>query len=244
MDPRRRRNEHEKENVEVGAFVHSSVASNRQNTQRDMPLGDVTGFRGTTVFPVAWTVVRNEHGDRFIEGVAYNAAIKGERRRITCSDAVWNNPNEDIFYSDEAVRWTVRELQAMRLYGTRMCFMHQGRLPSVGTIVDNSVDGQGNLHIIARLHGNTAYGRKAIEFVDSGACHELSVGYELTRNENTKEVSRGNIDEVSLVPEAHFRGCKVNIKAGRAAGTLEPRQAPYTFFRAVRAGKKVYVRVW
>ena len=202
-----------------------------------MPQGDVTGFRGTTVLPVKWTLVQDEHGDRYIEGIAYNAAIDGERRRITCPDNVWDNPDEDVFYSHEAVRWTTRELKAMKLYGTRMCFMHKNRLPSVGKIVDNHVDSEGNLRIVAKLYGNTKYGKKAIEFLDSGACQELSVGYQLTRNDVTKEVSRGLIDEVSLVPEAHFRGCKVNVKAGRKGQPKERLVAPYTFFRAVRAGE-------
>jgi hypothetical protein len=203
-----------------------------------MPLGDVQGFRGTTVLPVKWSIVRDEHGDRFIEGIAYNAAITGQRRRITCSDEVWNNPDEEVFYSDEAVRWTVGELKALRLYGTPLKFMHQGRLPAVGKVVDNSVDKDGNLHIVGRLYGSTGYGQKAIQFLDSGDCHELSVGYALTRNDHTKEVERGTIDEISLVPEAHFRGCKVNVKAGRKHMGEDPgRQAPYSYFRVVRAGK-------
>lgn len=202
--------------------------------------GSVTGFRGSTVLPVTWTVVRNEHGDRFIEGIAYNAAIEGERRRITCSDEVWHNPDEDVFYSDEAVRWTVRELKAMRLYDTPLRFMHKTRLPVIGKVMDNFVDSKGHLHIVGRLYGNTKYGRKAIEFVDSGECHELSVGYPLARNAKTKEVVHGKIDEISIVPEAHFRGCKVSIKAGRSgqlAEPVKPREAPYTIFRAVRAGE-------
>jgi|WetSurMetagenome_2_1015567.scaffolds.fasta_scaffold00112_34 hypothetical protein len=198
------------------------------------------GFRGTTVLPVTWTVVRNEHGDRHIEGIAYNAAIKGERRRITCSDEVWNDSDEDVFYSDEAVRWTVGQLNKMKLYGTPIRFMHKDRLPSVGKIMSNFVDSQGNLHIVATIKGDTKYGRKAIEFVDSGECHELSVGYGLHRDKHSKEVTHGNIDEVSIVPEAHFRGCQVNVKAGRSGQSTtesqKPRQAPYTIFRAVRAG--------
>ena len=174
----------------------------------------MVGFRGSTVLPVTWTVVRNERGDRFIEGIAYNAAIEGQRRRITCSDKVWHDPEEDTFYSDEAVRWTVRELKAMKLRGTPLRFMHKTRLPAVGKIEDNWVDSNGNLHIVGRIYGNTMSGRKAIEFLDSGACHELSVGYPLIRNDRTKEVVHGHIEEVSLVPEAHFRGCKVSIKGG------------------------------
>lgn len=226
-----------KENIEATSYIKQTDPFTVFEKERSrMPVGDVTGFRGTTVLPVKWTVVENEHGDRYIEGIAYNAAIDGERRRITCPDNVWNNPDEDVFYSHEAVRWTTRELKAMKLYGTRMCFMHKNRLPSVGKIVDNHVDKDGNLRIIARLYADTKYGKKAIEFLDSGACQELSVGYGLTRNDWTKEVSRGAIDEVSLVPEAHFRGCKVNVKAGRKGQPEERRVAPYTFFRAVRAG--------
>src|SRR5208283_6040108 len=119
-----------------------------------------------------------------------------------------------------------------------MCFMHKNRLPSVGKIVDTHVDSEGNLRIVARLDASTKYGKKAIEFLDSGECQELSVGYGLTRNDVTKEVSRGKIDEVSLVPEAHFRGCKVNVKAGRKGQPQERLVAPYTFFRAVRAGER------
>lgn len=204
--------------------------------------GNVTGFRGTTVLPVKWSVVQNESGDRFIEGIAYNAAIVGDRRRITCSDAVWHSPDEDVFYSDEAVRWTVSELQALKLSGTPMRFMHEGKLPAVGKVVENFVDHDGHLHIVAKLRGDTKYGRKAIEFVDSGECHELSVGYPLVRNHRTREVKRAGIDEVSLVPEAHFRGCKVSIKAGRSE--VVQRVAPYTIFRAVRAGEPLCRLLW
>jgi len=211
-----------------------------------MPVGDVKGFRGTTVLPVKWAIVRDEHGDRYIEGVAYNAAIKGERRKITCSDDVWKNPDEDVFYSHEAVRWTVRELKAMNLYGTRLCFMHKAKMPSVGKVIYNEVDEDGNLRIIGRLFRGTGPGRKAIEFLDSGLCQELSVGYELMRNDATKEVIRGKIDEISLVPEAHFQGCKVHITAGRkkslAEDTTEKPQAPYTVFTAIREGERASER--
>ncbi len=149
----------------------------------------------------------------------------------------WNDPDEDIFYSDESVRWTVRELRAMKLAGKPLRVMHQDELPAVGTITDNWVDKDGDLHITAEISGKGRYGQLAIDFVDSGACHELSVGYPLRRNPHTKEVHRLDIDEVSIVNEAHFRGCQVNVKAGRSAsGTKLPTEAPYTMFRVVRAG--------
>jgi len=196
-----------------------------------MPLGSVTGFRAHTVVPVDWQVVNDEHGNRYIEGIAYNAAIKGERRRVTCSDKVWNDPDEDVFYGDESVRWTVRELQQMKLEGVPLRVQHKDRLPAVGRILDNWVDGDGNLHILGELDGSTKYGRTAISLVDSGACHELSIGYPLMRDPVSKEVSRMGVDEISIVTEAHFRGCKVNVKASKET----PRIAPYTIFSAVRA---------
>jgi hypothetical protein len=200
-----------------------------------MPLGSVTGFRAHTVVPVDWKVVNDEHGNRYIEGIAYNAAIKGERRRVTCSDKVWNDPDEDVFYGDEAVRWTVQELDKMKLTGIPLRVQHKDKLPAVGRVLDNWVDRDGNLHILGELDGTTKYGRTAISLVDSGACHELSIGYPLTRDPVSKEVSRLGVDEISIVTEAHFRGCKVNVKAASASDKEPARVAPYTIFSAVRA---------
>jgi len=111
-------------------------------------------------------------------------AAKGERRRVTCSSEVWNNPDEDVFYGDEAVRWTEGELRAMRLHGIPLRVLHTD-LPPVGMVIDNWVDNAGHLHIFGELYGNTEYGRTAIGYLDSGACHELSIGYPISRDRTT-----------------------------------------------------------
>jgi hypothetical protein len=192
--------------------------------------GAVTGYRAHTVVPVNWKVLSDEHGNRYIEGIAYNAAIKGERRQVTCSDEVWHNPDEDVFYGDESVRWTVDELKSLNLKGVPIRVQHSGKLPKVGSILKNWVDPDGNLHIRGAIPGDSDYGRAAISLVDSGACQELSISYPLLRNPRTHEVSRMGVDEVSIVTDAHFRGCKVMVRAGKK----EARTAPYTLFSAVR----------
>lgn len=66
-------------------------------------------------------------------------------------------------------------------------------------------------------------------------CSELSVGYGLERNEETTEVFHNDIDEISLVPEAHFRGCKVRLSASRGP-THKKGKGITTTFRTIRAG--------
>jgi hypothetical protein len=68
-------------------------------------------------------------------------------------------------------------------------------------------------------------------------CNELSVGYGLERNEETTEVFHNDIDEISLVPEAHFRGCKVRLSASRGP-THKKGPKISTTFRTIRAGSK------
>lgn len=127
----------------------------------------------------------------------------------------------------------------MDLNGTPMRLMHsdEEELPPVGEILHNFLDNSGNLHIIAEIPGNDEYGRAAISLVDNGTCHELSVGYPLKRDPLTRVVSHGKIDEISFVDQAHFRGCKVNVKAGKRE--KKTKAAPYTSYRVVRAGRVV-----
>ncbi len=71
--------------------------------------------------------------------------------------------------------------------------------------------------------------------VPQDMCSELSVGYGLERNEETTEVFHNDIDEISLVPEAHFRGCKVRLSASRGP-THKKGKGITTTFRTIRAG--------
>lgn len=105
---------------------------------------DATLHRGQTVLPVKWNVIKNVDGSRFVEGIAYNAAIRGERRRVTCSDKTWHDPDDDVFYWDEAIRWTVDELKGMDLYGLPMRMMHEPeeKLPSIGQVTNNFMDNE------------------------------------------------------------------------------------------------------
>lgn len=206
-------------------------------------IGSIIGHRGQTVLPVRWNVVKEVNGSRIIEGIAYNAAIHGERRRVTCSDKVWFDPDEDVFYWDEAIRWTVDELRGLNLHGVPLRIQHQPNedLPAVGYIVDNFVDSDGHLHIIGEIPNNGPddyYARAAISLIDNGACQELSVGYPLERNPKTKEVTHLGIDEVSFVTEAHFRGCKVNVRANKGRTLPDDfTSAPYTSYTTVRAAR-------
>jgi hypothetical protein len=201
-------------------------------------MGEIVEHRGHTVLPVSWKVIRDDiTGTRTIEGIAYNAAIKGERRRVTCSDKTWNDPNDDVFYHDEAVRWTVAQLEKMDLYDVPMKAVHSEKedLPPVGTIVTNFIDKNGDLHIIGEVPDDTELGKAVISMIDNGACSELSVSYPLDRDTRTGEVFHGAISEVSFVPLGHFRGCKVNIRAGKKTSNRPPTAAPYTIYRTVRA---------
>jgi hypothetical protein len=206
-----------------------------------MPGGKVTGLKAQTHVEVKWKILppeqRDAAGVRYIEGIAYNAAIKGQRRRVTCSLDVWCNPNEDVFYGDESVRWTESELRELNLEDIPLKPLHHPKLPPIGRVVGNWVDPSGNLHIMGELDGTSTYGKQMISYLDSGACHELSIGYELWRDDVTGEVSRLGVKEISMVPIAHFRGCKVNIQASKGDAAAPP-ALPYTIFEAVREGKK------
>jgi hypothetical protein len=223
-----------------------TLLPNSRPPSKEMSKKRVTGFQAQTRVKVDWKILppdeRAAAGVRYIEGIAYNAAIKGERRRVTCSLSVWCNPNEDIFYGDESVRWTEAELRELNLKGVPLKPLHHPTLPPVGHVVRNWVDPAGHLHICGELDGSTAYGKQMIEFLDDGVCHELSIGYPLWRDDATGEVSRLGVEEISIVPQAHFRGCKVNIQAASAAGggkaQPEAPELPYTLFQAVRAGKE------
>jgi hypothetical protein len=201
-------------------------------------VGAITDRRGQTVLPISWKTIKTDiQGNRLVEGIAYNAAIRGERTRVTCSDKVWNDPDDDVFYWDEAIRWTVNELEGMDLWDVPMRIQHTEEevLPSVGKILENFVDSDGHLHIVAEVPCDSDLGKAAISLIDNGTCAEFSVGYGLYRDPVTKEVKHGDIDEVSFVTQAHFRGCKVGVRAGKRDGPANT-QAPYTAYRTVRGG--------
>lgn len=200
--------------------------------------GPVTDHRGQTTVPVKWNVVREQNGTRYIEGIAYNAAIEGERRRVTCSDKVWNDPDQEVFYNDESVRWTVDELKELDLHGVPMRVQHRPDMPPVGTILHNYLDSKNRLRIVAEVPAGreNAYGNAIASLIDNDSCSELSIGYPLERNPVTHEVRHMGVDEVSFVTDGHFRGCRVNVKASR--GQPDRRAGRRTEFRAVRKEEK------
>lgn len=202
------------------------------------------GNRGTTHLHVGqWKPVANKNGpsgSRVFMGIAYNAAIDGERSRTTCPDDVWFNDDEDVFYEDESIAWERRELEAQNLQHKPIRLMHKDAkdYPAVGTIHSNFVDSDGNLVILAEIPCNSPAQERLIKWFDEGKCDELSIGYELLRDPRTHEVYHGDIDEVSLVTEAHFRGCRALVKAGRKseAGGRDKRFTT-EYRRGVRAGR-------
>ena len=216
------------------------------NGTAHQPLPEIEGHRGHTVMPVKWNAVKEQNGTRYIEGVAYNAAIKGERQRVTCPDEVWNHPDDDVFYWDESIRWTVDELASMDLYGVPMRVQHDTSddLPSVGSIIHSFVDSEGNLRIVAEVPAGPGneYGNAMATLIDNGTCSDLSISYPLERDPHTQVVRHGPVDEVSFVTEGHFRGSRVTVRASnkRSQGDMpnsrrsDPSK-PYTWFRVVRA---------
>jgi len=215
----------------------------QERERRRVRASDISGRRGHTVFKANWRFIEEKDGSRFVEGIAYNAAIRGERKRVTCSDDVWHCPDDDVFYWDEAIRWTVNELSQMDLTGKPFRIQHASseELPPAGWIVHNYMDDRGNLRIIAEIPNDGPYGTAAINLMDNGTCEEFSVGYPIERDPVTKVVTLSPIDEVSMVNEAHFRGCRAAIKAHKRSGDNTSQQklsAPYTTYRVVRASKE------
>ncbi len=212
--------------------------------------------RGTTVIPIQWKLIKEVNGNRVFEGIAYTAGIKGHRKRVTCSDQVWNSPDDNgktslafpfgflsfflserlvkVFYHDESVRFTVDELSRMNLMGKPIRIQHNTTLPQVGQIVHNWTDKQtGYLHILGEIPATSKYGQAAISLVDNGTCSELSISYPLERNPATKEVSHLEVDEVSIVTKGHFDNCRINIRASKSQN--HKTQEPRTEFRTVKA---------
>lgn len=116
------------------------------------------------------------------------------------------DPDDDVFYWDEAVRWTVDELSKLDLTGKPIRMMHadEDELPAVGSILHNFMDNSGHLHIVAEISGDDKYGQAAISLVDNGTCHELSIGYPLDRDPVTKVVYHSDVDEVRNAPPPPF----------------------------------------
>jgi len=206
---------------------------NLKDQRRKVRASAINDRRGFTVLKADWKVIEHKGSSRIVEGIAYNAAIRGERTRVTCSDDVWNSTDDDIFYSDEAIRWTVGELKAMNLEGIPLRVQHasQKDLPAAGTVLHNYMDDAGNLRIIAEIPNNTKFGMAAINLMDKGICEQFSVGYPLERNPVTKEVKLRPIDEISMVNIAHFRGCGARVKAHK--GQQETHSLPYSVYRIV-----------
>lgn len=172
-------------------------------------------------------------GSRQIWGIAYNAANHGERKRVTCSEEVWNNPDNRVFYADESVCLTVDELRGLDLRGVPMRVQHKTDLPPVGQILGNWVDKEGRLWIHAEVPSDTPYHRAMIGMIDNGTCSDLSISYGVERNPETGEVYHDSVDEISFVAEGHFRGCRVGVKASNS--TFDKVPAPRTEFRFVIA---------
>jgi hypothetical protein len=96
---------------------------------------------------------------------------------------------------------------------------------------------------VAEIPDTSPQQKRLIKLFDEGKCDELSVGYELLRDPKTHEVYHGDIDEVSLVTEAHFRGCRALVKAGKKSGADAHKGSRYgTTYRHVRAGAKSKVQ--
>jgi len=205
--------------------------------EKTTTLNPVSGHYGNTSFPVKWHIIKEQDGSRLIEGIAYNAAIPGERRRVTCSEKTWNDPDDDVFYWDEAVRWTVDELKKLDLVGKPLRVQHQPdeELPSVGEIVANYVDNEGHLHIIGNVPAGNKFQNAVISLIDNDVISDLSIGYPLERNKKTGEVVHLGVDEVSFVTDGHFRGCKVSLKANERKPGPDLSKGPFSFFRVVRA---------
>lgn len=195
--------------------------------------------RGTTTIPIHWKELVDAvdsgatPGSRQIWGIAYNGANKGERKRITCSEEVWNNPDNRVFYADESVCLTVDELRALDLTGVPMRVQHKTDLPPVGQILGNWVDDQGRLWIHAEVPNESRYHASMIRMIDDGTCSDLSISYGVERNPDTGEVYHDKVDEISFVTEGHFRGCRVGVKASNS--TFDKVPTPRTEFRFVSA---------
>lgn len=172
-------------------------------------------------------------GARQVWGIAYNGANPGQRKRVTCSDEVWNNPDNRIFYADESVCLTVDELKALDLAGVPMRVQHDTDLPPVGVILGNWVDKQGRLWIHGEVPNESRYHESMIQLIDSGRCSDLSISYGVERNPETGEVYHDKVDEISFVTEGHFRGCRVGVKASNS--TFDKVPAPRREFRFVIA---------
>lgn len=173
----------------------------------------------------------NNGKSRFFEGIAYNVALK-ERRTVTCSDAEWNEPDEEIFYRNDAVRYTRAELEKVDLTGTPLCVQHLKKLP-IGTVWHNWLDSQGHMHIIGEVFNDGNLGDGVIRNIDNGVLTDLSLGYILRRNPKTGQVSHKGIDEVSLCTESFFRGCEVSVTASKKQKHKTPVFSPT--FRVVNA---------
>ena len=189
--------------------------------------------RGTSIVPVNWTIVTDTEGNRSVTGIVYNAALKKPRRRITCSDEVWESDSQDVFYSDESVLLSVDQLTEMDLEGTPLRVQHDEDLPPVGEILANWVDGNGDLHILGEVPNDSKYNQAVINLIDSDICSDLSISYPLERDPYTKEVTHLKVDEVSFVNQGHFPGCKVRIKASKRQNHKPGRIS--TVFRTVKA---------
>lgn len=198
----------------------------------------VVAHRGTTTVQIEWKLIKSTDGNRLFEGIAYTAGIKGNRKRVTCSDQVWDNEDDNVFYHDESVRFTVDELSRMNLFGTPIRIQHSTDLPAIGQIVHNWTDKKtGYLHILGEIPNDSRYGQAAISLIDNGTCSELSISYPLERNPETMEVTHLPVDEVSVVTKGHFDNCRINIRASKRQNHKPP--AVITNFRTVKASERM-----
>lgn len=172
---------------------------------------------------------------RYIYGVAYNAGIK-ERRTTRCSAQAYHSNDPDIFYSDEAVRYTYDELRALNLEGKPICVHHHPEL-RIGTIIWNKVDDRGDLRIIAEISDETHLGRAMIKEIDNGTLGGLSVGYTNVIDPQTRKIEHKIFDEVSVVVEPHFPNCTVAVRASKKSDYKSP--APLLSFKVVKAAAKM-----
>lgn len=195
--------------------------------------------RGTTSIAVDWQRTEDtKDGRRLIYGVAYTGAIKDRTRKtVKCSLDTWESDDDNVFYSDESVRWTDAELRKLDLHGLPMWVQHSDKLPAVGQVVWNHVNKDGDLCIVSEVPRTNKYQEAVIELIDSGVCADLSISYPLTRNDDTGVVSHGFPDEISFVSKGHFPRCRVGVKASKSPEHKVPPMR--TSYRVVKARKAV-----
>lgn len=155
------------------------------------------------------TMSNDDHA--FIYGIAYNVALK-ERRTTRCSAPHDSDP--EVFYMDEAIRWTQDELRNINLRGKPICIEHDpGK--RAGTILEHWVDERGDFRLVARIDASTREGRAIVEAIDSGRMRGLSVGYINQMDPRTGRVTAKEFEEISLCETPHFSGCGVAVRASK-----------------------------